>query len=148
MDTSNHSWNAGDRPTLRVTPAGMELLAYLDYVTVHNFVSLAPTDTAVPEPEQPVDPGDQQWDDMPKAHVQTPEETAWAIRQLMDAGATFPNFQVPEAPPEKYDDERNVHQDDDDDPYDDNIIPPLPLNGSDDMDDDDDDYGEHSPEED
>lgn len=49
MSTSNHSWNAGDRPALYVTPAGIELLAYLDYVTVHNFASLAPGDTSIPE---------------------------------------------------------------------------------------------------
>lgn len=77
MDTSNHSWNAGDRPSLRVTPAGLSLLAYLDYVTVHNFVSLAPGDTRVPpDPPSPVAPPERldeerqprmtPWEDVPE----------------------------------------------------------------------------------
>lgn len=108
MDTSNHSekgtsrdWLSGDRPALRVTPAGLSLLAYLDYVTLHTFVSLIPSDTVGPE-----------------------------------------------APPERYDDERTQagtpspkwgDYSDDNRQSDDSF---------DDMDDDDDDYGDHSPEED
>jgi hypothetical protein len=148
MSTSNHSWNAGDRPALYVTPAGIELLAYLDYVTVHNFASLAPGDTRIPPDEQPEDPGEQQWDDMPKAHTQTPEETAWAIRQLMDAGATFPNFQnvppdppAPIAPPERLDEERQPPERRD-------VTPHVDDSDFDLTDDDDDEYGAHSPEED
>jgi hypothetical protein len=71
--TSNHSWNAGDRPALRVTPAGIQLLAYLDYVTPHTFVSLQPTDTV--GPTTPPEKYDDERQPLPEAW--NPRITPW-----------------------------------------------------------------------
>lgn len=155
MDTSNHSSRPGYSRVYNITPAGSRLARYLDYVDTLPTVSpdIMFADSSVP----PEDPGDQEWDDTPRAHIQTPEETAWAIQQLMDAGATFPNFQVPPAPPAEYgDDERQPLIDHEDDTYErqphwpDPIWNPniTPWHDVPPADDPDDDYGAHSPEED
>lgn len=101
MHTSNHSAGRGPR-VYNLTSAGSRLARYLDYVDTRPGVSpdINFADRANPSMAAPVEPEEPQWDEMPRAHIQTPEETDWAIRQLMDAGATFPNFQ---AVPEQYD---------------------------------------------
>lgn len=72
---SSPDWNPGDRPTLRITPAGIAALAYFDYVNVNHIVSLGPTDTATPEhfddDRQPLpdvwNPRLTPWEDIPPA---------------------------------------------------------------------------------
>lgn len=78
QSTSNSSsWNPHERPALRVTDAGMKLLAYLDYVNANYFVSLMPTDTAVPE----------QYDldrDIPERQDVTPHVDEWQPEDMDD----------------------------------------------------------------
>jgi hypothetical protein len=160
MHTSNHSWSAGDRPALRVTPAGLSALAYFDYVNVRHFVSpdILFADTAVPERHD----DDRTETDLERLHRELEE----ALEQMRQAGHDDDAFVVaarrvkalrakiyalentpdPAEDPEDLTGDPNFEQgrkdadeyfddDDDDDPYDDNIIPPLQGNGGDDADD-------------
>ena len=148
MTPSNHSWNAHDRPTLHVTPSGIQLLAYLDYVTVHHFVSLAATDTAVPPEQYDLDrPAEtelerlyREMDEALEAMRQAGrnDDDAFIAARARHAALKTRIYHLEnEIPFQDDDDDDPAAADDIDDEYDDNTIPDLQGNGGDDMDDDD-----------
>lgn len=154
MDTSNHTWNPGDRPALRITAAGLKALAYFDYVNANHIVSLGPTDTAHPADEQPLSEHDRLERELDRA-LQRLRELRESRASDEDYHAQYDAVQVirariyklenpdPTPDPAPEDPEIDLEAGD----YDGMGGTPWDA-GFEDMDDDDDHYGAHSPEED